>query len=287
MNVKIYKIILLILIPAAPVLSADTEAGETPPLIEGFVINGLDGTIVPAEPNTESPAEKADLSMPDTWLFRFDVNTTDGRAKVEAGDKLQLLPCATLEKIVADANDRPAKQVKLWARVTKFREKNFLFPVYFLPLTKITSAPPSTTDTIAPNEPNRQIPLNEPNDVIQLPKNVLEKLKSKPILRPKKIEPEEPIDLKQDSVIVDRTGILTTGPNDLPGLQLDSLGMNVQKTTLYLLPSFSLEYALHKQKYSLERLRFKAAGIVTKYKDRHYLLPQRLRIVYGHGNFNH
>lgn len=66
---------------------------------------------------------------------------------------------------------------------------------------------------------------------------------------------------------------------------LDALGRNVRPVSLRLLPCEALELAELAQSVIPEPVRFKIAGIVTKYKGEKYLLLQKATRIYSHGNF--
>ena len=65
----------------------------------------------------------------------------------------------------------------------------------------------------------------------------------------------------------------------------DALGRNVQKLSLHLLPCAALELTELKKAAEPETVRFKIAGIMTKYKGDNYLLLERAKRTYSHGNF--
>ncbi len=67
--------------------------------------------------------------------------------------------------------------------------------------------------------------------------------------------------------------------------RLDALGRNVQQLSLRLLPCEVLELAELKRSAELEPVRFKIAGILTRYEGQDYLLLQKATQTYSHGNF--
>ena len=67
---------------------------------------------------------------------------------------------------------------------------------------------------------------------------------------------------------------------------LDAFGLNVRPVSLRLLPCGVLEMAEQIQAAVPEPVRFKIAGIITKYKGENYLLLQRATRVYSHQNFD-
>ncbi|GAH07812.1 unnamed protein product, partial [marine sediment metagenome] len=84
---------------------------------------------------------------------------------------------------------------------------------------------------------------------------------------------------------------------DAPGTQMptlfigvyfipDAFGRNVRPVSLRLLPCEVLELAEQRQSIVPEPVRFKIAGIITKYKGKNYLLLQKAIRVYSHQNFD-
>jgi len=264
------------------------------------------------------------------WRFTLGADVSDDRSTVKAGTKLELLPSATLEKIIADMSEYPQGTYRLWGRVTKYRGRNYIFPEFFFPIIKTpgeveTPEPQEAAKPKEPNEPNKppakpkepppkeeagaEKVLTDPNGILKIPKEILEKLKDKKAVPPRRLKPKpktkkkveqdlgpvEKIEKKPapakrrrmelDSALADRTAILVKQDNGRFVFALDALGRNVQDVSLRLLPCESLELTELRQAAAFERTRFKIAGIKTKYKGRYYLLLQKATQVYSHGNF--
>jgi len=267
-------------------------------LRDGFAVTGVDGRLVIHDSNEANPKFSFDR-----WFFELDSDLSDGRGLVKAGASLELLPSSALEKMIADANNRTATSYRLGGRITRYRDKNFIFPTYFLPLTK-TKKPPSSTSQKSPQQETRPT-INEPNDVLTIPKELIEKLPDrKKGIDYRKRQEREAIKtkstergragkpgLKQDFILVDRTALFRDpahGAQDTwheAGFVLDALGRTEAKISLRLLPCQALEQAQRRQSTEPDALRFKIAGIVTTYKGKHYVLLQRATRVYSHGNF--
>jgi len=237
-------------------------------LRDGFIIAGVDGKI-----EYEKTSDK--------WSFVFSSDVSDDKGRVGAGMKLELLPCAALEKIEANIDKHPGGNYRLWARVTRYGGRNYIYGIYFL---AITEAEPVTGGQ------NAKISVNEPNDPLALPDEVVAKLKTKKIIHFEELE--KGVELKEDSILADRIGFivkskdagstsLTTGSS---AFVLDGLGRKRGSFSLELLPCEVLERATGKSE--MEPARLKVAGIVTRYKGRYYLLLQRAVRVYSHGNFD-
>src|SRR3989339_492269 len=147
-----------ILKPLAPV---------TMPLPEGFVVSGTDVMVV-----------KDDN---DVWYVKFDADLINPQGSVKAGQKMQMLASSTLEKIIADVNVSDEKEYRIWGQISRFEDKNYVFPVYFLPLSKTSVV----LDANSPNQPqDEQIRpvVNEPNDRLAMPDEILAKMKKRRVI---------------------------------------------------------------------------------------------------------
>jgi len=272
-------------------------------LRDGFVIRGIDGEVSGPDSN-------------DRWFFEFGSDVSDNIAVVEKGTRLQLLPSSTLEKIVADVNERSGEAYQLWGRITKYRGRNFIFPVFFLPLSKMKQPQlpePPQSQQPEPNEPpppekyKDEPVINEPNDILAVPQEIVEKLDARrietskhPAVEVVKRPPVKPLQqdagriFQRDTILADRTGFILSHTMDGShraeknmqyGFVFDALGRKIPKTSYRLLPCEALELAEQRQSAELETLQFRVAGIVTKYKDQNYLLLQKATQVFSYGNF--
>jgi len=276
-------------------------------LQDGFVLRGIDGQVNGPDSN-------------DGWFFRFDVDVNDDKGVVKAGTSLELLPAATLEKIIADVNERSSTNYRLWGRVTKYKGRNFIFVSYFLALSKIErpqpqvpqaqetsgqESKPAEFPSAKEREPERDV--NEPNDILSIPQEIIEKLRARRAVQPairgpgevndvneqsgvvegRETEPEpgKRPELKQDSILADRTALLGRRDDGRLVFVLDALGLNAPQASLQLLPCEAMELTEQEQSALAEPAPFKIAGIMTKYKGRYYLLLQKATRVYGYGNF--
>jgi len=266
------------------------------PLRDGFALTGIDGRLVIQDSN-----ENSRESSFDRWSFEFDSDVSDDRGLIKTGASLGILPSSVLEKMIADANKDSNASYRLWGRVTQYRGKNFIFPIYFLPLAKVKQ-PQLPTSQKSPQQEN-QPKINEPNDVLTIPKELIDKLpdrKKRIVHKTREQNSEkngtEPADktkseLKQDYILADRCGFIRESGQETQkawrqvSFVPDAIGRTEARTSLRLLPCQVLEQAQRKQSAAPEKLRFKTAGIVTKFKGKDYLLLQRATRVYSHGNF--
>jgi len=263
-------LILIALLFSTAAFSTTTDDVNQPKLLrDGFFLSGVDGTLT----------RQADSER---WLFELDSAVSDGRDTINAGDKLEVLPSAALEKLTADVNQHFNKSYRLWGTITKYDKKNFIFPVYFLPL---SNAKPAETKAEQANNSKQQVrpSINEPNDELKIPQRILDKLKSRPIIRTEQLK--KGMELKEDSILADRTGFIVKQDDGQYVFTLDAFGRNIEQISFPLLPCQILELALQEQSKELENIRFRAAGILTQYKGKNYFLLERAVRVYSYGNF--
>lgn len=270
MTAKRLAVLILVFLIGTVHVDLCRAASKTKPklLRDGFVLNGIDGELT--------------TTGPDGWFFKFDVEVADDKARIEPGKSLRLLPSSTLEKMTAAAKADATIPYRLWGRITRYRNENLIFPVYFLPLSKAKPAERLTQPPAAggPAEPS----INEPGDAVIIPDEVLQMLRPRRVVALARLT--VPLDLQRDSILADRTGfIVQLKDNVWPVFELDSLGRNLQGRSVRLMPCQALQHAQAEEARSPARLRFKVAGILTKYKGRHWLLLQRATRLYSHGNF--
>jgi len=299
MGKKVAILILVTFVGTDSIAGTSGPAKTSPALLnDGFVLTGVNGK----------------LSSPDgneTWLFILASDVNDGKSRVDANTALQLLPSSTLERITADLKQRSGEDYRVWARVTKYKGRNFLFPVYFLPLSKVKDSAlvtPTDVNLVDTSQAAKARPTpaaNEPNGTLAIPKAIIDRLSDKPtVYRQQPKEPntqgEKLRGIKQDYILADRTGFISAGlPSPihhtyggftLPRTEfvLDALGLSVQQGTFRLLPCQVLEQAERESAAGgprADQIRFKIAGIITEYKGDKYLLLQRATRAYSYGNF--
>ena len=232
---------------------------------DGLSLAGVDGKLVRG-------------SNSDDWFFEFDSEIVDDSSKITAGSKLELLPSAALERMIIDANESRQKAYRLWGKVIKYKDKNFIFGVYFLTFSEISEP---NSNRIRPKRSGPTI--NEPNDELVMPDEIIAKLTTKKIIRP--VPLKKGLEIEADFILADRTGFIVGKDDNGLVFEFDCLGQSIQGVSIKLLPCQKLERAQKNQLSELEPLRVKVAGIVTKYKSEYYLLLQRATRVYSHQNF--
>jgi hypothetical protein len=240
--------------------AAAPAAAAQKPLPEGFPVNGFDGKLSAGD---ESARGK-------TWFFEFDLPLVCGTDRIEPGFKLEILPSAAAEKMTSERPDHPGGYYRLWGRLTRYRAKNFLFVIYFLPVTE-------------PELPQESAsPINEPNDSFAIPDDILARLGTRPVVRADQLR--KGLELEQDSVLSHRSGRIVRREGAV-FFKPDGLGRNIERIELELLPCQPLAKALRASAGELEIPRFAVSGLVTSCGGRHYLLLERATEVYSYGNF--
>jgi len=261
------KPVIFVLILAISCAALSAEPGREIAVRDGFVLTGADGNLTKADSNEK-------------WLFEFDSVVSDEQGQIDAGVSLELLPSSALEKIAADMGNRTASGCRIWGKVTKYKGRNFIFPIYFLPLSKAKQSESVTPQQPQSKEP--QVTINEPEDSLALPQEIIAKLQTRKTFQPE--QSEKGLELKQDTILPERTGFIAEKDGQFV-FELDALGQNIQSVSFQLLPCQVLERLEQTQSAALDPVRFKIAGIVTEYKGRNYLLLQRAIRAYSHDNF--
>ena len=281
--IKITRFILAVAVAAAistSATAAKTGSEKTPRhdvklvrsdklLPDDYVFAGVDGKLI--------------QTAPDKWAFEFESAANIGGVEIKAGQTLEMLGSSTLEKMIADAKERTEAMFRLWAKVTKFEGKNYLFSVYYLSLRKIDQP----TREAAKNEPNSATQaVNAPNDVVNIPAEIVALLKTSEVLPTTEAQAtqQEELQLKQDTIFANRAGRIAVRNGDYV-FEADALGRGVEKFAIKLLPCQKLEDAMIQVRNESNPVRFNVAGILTKYKGEQYLLLQKATRMYSYGNF--
>ena len=254
---------------AAAKTNSDVKTNGDKLLPDDHVFAGVDGKLI--------------QTAPDKWAFEFESAANIGGVEIKAGQTLEMLGSATLEKMAADAKERSDSMFRIWAKVTKFEGKNYLFAVYYLSLRKIDQP----TGEAVKNEPNKtDQAVNAPNDVVNIPAEIVALLRQSEVLPTAEAQAtrQEELQLKQDTIFANRAGRVVA-KNGGYVFEADALGRGVGKFAIKLLPCQKLEDAMVQVRSESNPVRFNVAGILTKYKGEQYLLLQKATRMYSYGNF--
>jgi len=267
----------LLLCAAAQAAQPQNTAAR--PLAEGTMLGNVDGTIGRTDSN-------------DLWYFEMETDINEPALKIPAGTRFPLLPSATLENLIVDANDRRDPFYRLTAQVTQYRDANFLFPSYFLPLSKIRDAkePPARVSTVKPSEPNAPPAGKTGDSEMTIPDDIARRLRDRrPPRALQRPTPEgAPVGTKPrrpaSRVLVDAVGFIEIRQGQ-PVFVLDACGRNLSGVAYQLLPNQVLQRTEREVATWSEPTRLMVAGLETEYRGEKYLLLQRVIRVYSHGNF--
>jgi len=260
----------LAVLALAFVLSVSAFGRQKPryALRDGLALSGLNGKLTRPKSN-------------DIWFYELYEDLSDDRGKIKAGTSVEVLPSSALEKVTAAIEHKqPPHQYRLWGRLTRFRGKNYIFAIYFLPIAKVKQITPAESK---PQE-NKTAP-NDPNDPLTFPPEIMDKLRIKTVMRTEQLT--KPLKVQQDSILVGRTGYIVRKNDGMFrfAFEFDALGRNLEPLSIRLLPSEPLQKAWRAQDGQLDPPRFKIAAVLTSYKKKYYLLAQQATRVYSYGNF--
>jgi hypothetical protein len=270
-NIFIWFVFIFILLPGLCLGQDQTEL-----IPDGFMFSGAEGA--------EGKVFYDDAKR--KWFFELLNDVNDSFNIISANTRLQLLPSAALEKLCSDVNERIKPNYRLWGRVTKYKNQNFVFTSHFFPLAKTHLSEPEIqpeTKSTVDEEPKKDLSINEPEDAVIIPTEVLKKLSGRKIIRTETVQ--ERFDIEADTIISNRMAFLMKTSEEDFVFVLESLGRNVSEVSLKVLPSQALELAEEIQNLVSDGVRFKISGLLTKYKGEYYLLLQRASRVYSYQNF--
>jgi len=171
-------------------------ADEGTLLSDGSLIGSVDGKVVADTENDE-------------WFFELEEDVNDHLGRVQAAAELRLLESSTLEQLTYDFKERSSREYRIWARITSYEGKNFIFPVYYIPLSGLKksqqelenrkqkieaksaeqeqveqkSVKTEPREPQTDNEPN----VNKPEDEVVIPEELMEKFKSRKTFQPEQV----------------------------------------------------------------------------------------------------
>ncbi len=225
LKITTFAAILLATVPI--VFAAGNGQSAFGGLRDGFLIDGVDGKLI-------APVHKG------VYKFVADADISDDKAVIKAGTAVEVLASIGLSKMVENLKAEPDSGFRLWARVTTYGGRNYIFPVYFLPFKSASGR--NKQKQAQTSAFGGRLTVNEPNDPLSIPPDILEKLTSGKTIEP--IQLRRGLELKQDNILADRTGYIVKQDNGQYAFIFDALGRNIDKTTITLLPCQTLEKAV-------------------------------------------
>jgi len=310
MNKTLIIIICFLMLVSANFAETANEAWEpkypAALLREGFVFNGVNGTVR--------------KTAGDMWVFTPDATVTDTSVVLGKTESIELLPSSTLEKIVFEAEKNKktdiAVNLRLWGTVTTYSKRgtirkkyddpesardlpgyrNFLFPAYFIPLTELETdskkekqlqqEKKKLKESIIPAGAREKIKSDESKEAVDedaiIPADIMARLKPKRRVNLDKWRKTLQVD--GDFLLIGRSGFVKS-ESGYSVFALDGLGRKIDGLSFRLLPCQALQNTQERITNSFGRQRYKAAGIVTKYKGENYMLLQHAVRTFTNGNF--
>jgi len=257
---QIQSILLAIMIVGAGAFAAP-QRGR--PVEEGYLVAGVEGQI------TKDPNENR-------WQFFPTAQVTDGKGMITTEKGVMLLPCSVLEQMTRLAGEETSFQVRLWAVVTEYRAKNYLYSLYFLPMKDQPQETPPRP--VEPKEPTSAQPA--PKESV-LPTEILQMIQKAPVPDLKRLD--EVVIVTSDRNLIHRTGLMQTSEDGLL-YKPDAFGQNVGRGVYQLLPCQMLEQ-IERSRQIPGRQRYIVSGVVTDYEGKSCLLLRRATRTFTHGNF--
>jgi len=250
-------VVLLSLIPVS-------AQEKTPLLSDGLVLAGLDGTLA------------RDVND-GTWYFTLHADRLIGKTTIPEGTSYALLPGYALTALTADMTRRSSSTYRLWARVTNYRGRNYLYltPSYFLPLLdkQVTPVPVPAGSGRDPNQ----------GQAVGIPAEILALMEEQQTIA---TGPEvSRIVIPEDELLLGRRAYLQR-EGDRSLLVLDGLGRNVSQERYVLLPSAVRESLENQQAHHADRLYFRVGGVCSRYQEQDCLLLHQAVRLYGYGNLD-
>lgn len=252
------------------VFSAAGVCADAVPFIEeGFFLEGAEGLLV-KDPTV------------DAWSFIPDEAIKITKTKTfPAGQQLPMLPCSVLEQMARMAEKEEQLRVQLWALCTQYKQMNYLFSVFFLPVNEGTSSSQS------PDEPKEaggsdDVPGSAQTSESVIPSDILSQIRQSKTPDLQKFE--QIAQVSGDMNLIDRAGYLIE-QNRVRIFQPDGFGMNVNRNQYSLLPNQMRSDAEKEMAKTPGRQRFTVSGLVTTYKGQTYILLRRAVRTYTNGNF--
>jgi hypothetical protein len=234
-------------------------------LSDGVLLKAVDGNLV--KHVNERP-----------WSFMLKEDESVGQIKLKAGMRFPVLSNAAFEAMLAHRQEHANATYRLWARVTRYKDRNYIFPISFMLLNETVPSsdePPEESDDLRATADKAQ------EDKL-IPAFIKEQRQGPPVVRTRTGKTVSTV--KPNRIVLDRMGYIKQQQDGLVFVY-DGLGQNRRTTQFRLLPCALLESLENQQAQSPDTLYFRVAGIRTLYREQSYLLLRRATRVYSHGNF--
>jgi hypothetical protein len=231
---------------------------------EGAFFEGIEGLL----------KKKADA---DRWQFvpGEPIKITE-KVTIPAGTVLEMLPCSVLEQMTGLTGEENRLRIELSALFTRYKNRNYLFSVFFLPM----KGEPEEKTT--PTEKSKKIGEPQEEDTI-IPSDILKQIKANKTPDLKKFQ--QIAEVTGDIHLIGRAGYLSKSDGSY-SFSPDAFGRNIDSSQFLMLPNGMLARAERQMAREPGRERYNVSGLITAYKGKTYMLLRRANRTYTQGNFN-
>jgi hypothetical protein len=208
------------------------------------------------------------------WFLELHSEIKDQNTVVLAGTRVELLPCGMLEILLGDAKVRPETDLRVWAKVARYRGKNYFFLMNYFGLSAPVKPLPKAQTTEADSPPKA--------DRLQIPEAVKKQLAQQRVVHTAAIPKVATI--LTNKILINRSGYIKT-QKDTKVFVFDGLGYSTGDAPIQVLPCEALERIETLQNMGVGPYRFSIAGMTTTFRGQPYIYLQRALRVFNHGNF--
>lgn len=208
------------------------------------------------------------------WFLKLASDIKDQNTVVPVGTRLELLPCSTLEVLLEDGRVEPETEVRVWAKVTRYQGKNYLFLMNYVGL----SARPQAAATAQVVDANAPVKV----DRLQIPEAIKKQAAQQRVVHAPAVAKEGTGSTSK--ILINRFGHVKT-EKQKKLFVFHGLGYSMGDDPVQVLPSAALARIESLQDRGVGPYRFSIAGMSTRFRGRSYLYLQRAFRVYSHGNF--
>jgi len=208
------------------------------------------------------------------WFLQLNNEVKDHNTVVPKGTRMELLPCAMLEVLLDDAKVLPETDVRIWAKVSLYQGKNYLFLMNYVGLSDPVKTPSQ--------DPVPDVVLPAKVDRLEIPDAIKKRAAEQRVVHAA-AQPTEATILT-NRTLINRLGYVTT-QNEQKVFVFDGLGYSAGDAPIEVLPCEALERIETVQNLGVGPYRFSIAGMTTTFRGQPYIYLQRAMRVFSHGNF--
>ncbi len=220
------------------------------------------------------PARVVAMSDKGPWFLEIHSEIKDKKIVVPKGTRMELLPCSMLEIILGDAKVTLDTDLRVWAKIAQYHDKNYVFLMNYFSL---SPAVKQASDRSA-SQANASAKVNR----IQIPEAVRKRMAEQPVVHSRSLPKVATV--LTNKILINRLGYVRTH-KEKKVFVFDGLGYSVGESPVQVLPCRALERIECLQNMGVGPYRFSIAGMTTVFRGQTYIYLQRALRVFNHGNF--